>query len=218
MLVDFTRDYEAIKLAIAKIEHYDKTCLENMLQSVKNILLSNWGSQNQSQVLVFTDCGIGFGQTSIRTTIATLRSSFSTDAASSGPPSTAMCLPFTFTSKLSFICIGQPEDAYFRAAIELYQELLDVSGQKGELFVSASIDSKNPKSALPAILGAGVVRDLVTRMCETNYKPFEAVLKCGGYAKLDCAVSIWPPPMVRFESILFAMHIHHTFASSTGLC
>lgn len=50
ILVDFTRDYDTIKQALLKIEHYDKTCLENMLQAVKSILLTNWGSQNYSQV------------------------------------------------------------------------------------------------------------------------------------------------------------------------
>lgn len=186
VLVDFTRDYDAIRTALTKIEHYDKTCLENMLHAVKNILISNWGSQNQSQVIVFTDCGIGFGQTSIRTTIASLRSGKS-DAIQ-----TSMCLPFTFNSKLSFVCIAQPEEAYVRQAISLYQELLDVSGQNGELFVSKPSQGKEK----PMILGDEMIRDLVNRLCEANYKPFSAVLKCGAYAKLECGVSIWPKPMV----------------------
>lgn len=50
ILVDFTRDYDLIRAALTKIEHYDKTALENMLQTVKSILLTNWGSQNYSQV------------------------------------------------------------------------------------------------------------------------------------------------------------------------
>lgn len=191
--MDFTRDYEAIKQALAKIEHYDKTCLENMLQAVKSILLSNWGSQNQSQVLVFTDCGIGFGQTSLRSTIATLRKHKEATEIVDTP---TMCLPFTFASKLSFMCLGQPEDPYFCSALALYQELLDVSGQKGELFVPAEIVVQ--QSAERSSLAGIVFRNLVTRMCETNYKPFEAMLKCGGYARLECAVSIWPPPTVRF--------------------
>lgn len=202
--MDFTRDYEAIKQAIAKIEHYDKTCMENMLQAVKSILLSNWGSQNHSQVLVFTDCGIGFGPKSLRTTIATLRNQRDTNGTVGTP--TTMCLPFTFTSKLSFMCIGQPEDPYFRGALVLFQELLDVSGQKGELFVPADIGSGDNNTCSDATkklpsLSASVLRKLVTRMCETNYKPFEAMLKCGGYARLECAVSIWPPPTVRFATI-----------------
>ena len=35
-------------------------------------------------------------------------------------------------------------------------------------------------------------------MCEANYKQFEAVLKCGGYAKLESPIIIWPPPLVSF--------------------
>lgn len=189
MLVDFTRDYDAIKLAIAKVEHYDRSNLTNMMQGVKSMLLSSWGSaQNYSHVLVFTDCGIGLGPSSIRHAIATLRRNEPT--ASPVPAASSMNALFTCASKLSFVCIGQPEeDAYFRVAVGLYQELLDVSGQHGELFM--------PMGNVVGDKRVDVMRDIITRMCETNYKPFEAVLKCGGYAKLECAVSLWPKPMVR---------------------
>lgn len=50
IIVDFTRDYDVIKQALTKIDHYDKTCIANMLTAVNNILLSNWGSQNFCQV------------------------------------------------------------------------------------------------------------------------------------------------------------------------
>lgn len=203
MLVDFTRDYDAIKQAIAKVEHYDRTSFTNMMQGVRNILLASWGSQNYSQVLVFTDCGIGLGQTSIRQTIAALRLNSQQQTAveaapNAGDPKAAntMCLPFAFASKLSFICIGQPDDAYFRAATPLYQELLDVSGQNGELFVGKANVNRLPKTATNHESGDSLMRDIIARMCETNYKPFEAVLKCGGYAKLECSISLWPKPTV----------------------
>lgn len=221
VLVDFTRDYDVIKQAIAKIEHYDKTSLENMLHAVKSMLLSSWGSQNQSHVLVFTDCGIGLGPTSIRATIDAFRNSGnrpSGDATTAAPP--VMCLPFTFASKLSFVCIGLPGDAYFREAITLYQELLDVSGQNGELFTpefqnDAPLDSmRKPvkrETATACLGGWEITRKLVSSMCETNYKPFEAILKCGGYSKLSCEVNVWPQPTVRFEWRIVCLNIVYIY-------
>lgn len=204
VLVDFTRDYDAIKQALAKVEHYDQTCVEKMLHAVKSMLLSNWGSQNQSQVLVFTDCGIGMGAESLRSAIATLgqrRSSAHADGQSSN-----MCLPFTFASKLSFLCLGEPADPVFCNALCLYRELLNVSGQLGELFVPAAAANASKAevkdSATATALNASSMHDLVMRMCDTNYKPFEATLKCGGYARLECSVNIWPPPTVHTHALI----------------
>lgn len=218
MLVDFTRDYDAIKLAIAKVEHYDSTCLAKMLHAVKGMLLSNWGSQNHSQVLVFTDCGIGMGPDSLRSTIATLSqhriSSHSQLLAVDGPRP-QMCLPFTFASRLSFVCLGQPADPTFCSAVCLYRELLNVSGQQGELFVPAAATANESTTAAAApSLNASSMHDLVTQMCETNYKPFEATLKCGGYAKLECSVNIWPPPTVNIplvELCILALYSYQLF-------
>lgn len=50
VLVEFTRDYDAIRQALYNIEYYDKVCLESMLQTAASMLLSNWGTQNHNQV------------------------------------------------------------------------------------------------------------------------------------------------------------------------
>lgn len=50
VLVDFTRDYDAIRQALYNIEHSDKVCVENMLQAAGSLLFSNWGTQNYNQV------------------------------------------------------------------------------------------------------------------------------------------------------------------------
>lgn len=196
ILVDFTRDYDLIRVALTKIEHYDKTALENILQSVKSILLTNWGSQNYSQVLIFTDCGIGIGNTSLKATIATIKQN------QSKPETKELsCLPFSFSSKLSFVCLGSTTDSYFKIAITLYQQLIDVSGQKGCLFVPKLSDEldlvkKEDTSASMVDIQTQILTELIGRVCETNYKPFEAVLKCGGNPKLESHIFIWPPPLV----------------------
>lgn len=121
-------------------------------------------------------------------------------------PSQESILPFSYTCKLSFICLGSTEDPYFQTAIKLYQELLDVSGQKGFLFVpkrKSDVDyvKKDEKITNTSPLTAQSTNDLILKMCETNYKQFEAVLKCGGYFKLESVINIWPPPLVSFFCI-----------------
>lgn len=106
--------------------------------------------------------------------------------------------------------MGHTTDTYFQQALSIYQEFADVSEQHGQLFVAASgaIDStkKLPKNVfggdgsaqLPTIAQwkSDIVPQLIDKMCEINYKRFEAVLKCGGYHKLEAAVIIWPPQKV----------------------
>lgn len=48
--VNFTRDYDTVRQALYNIEHYDKVCIESMLQAAGSLLLSNWGTQNYNQV------------------------------------------------------------------------------------------------------------------------------------------------------------------------
>lgn len=198
-MVDFTRDYESIRQALKTVEHYDKTCVENMLQAVKSILSTNWGSQNYSQVLVFTDMGIGFGATSIRALIETYSSEV-TDRSK-------YCLPFSKSSKLSFVCLGNPYETYCKIAVELYQKVLDVSGQTGQIFVVRSADNNGGKEkkddlGVTATLDVENVRSMIISMCEVNYKQFEATLKCGGFGKLETPIHIWPAPIVSISNIL----------------
>ncbi|XP_031617917.1 integrator complex subunit 14 [Contarinia nasturtii] len=226
VLVDFTRDYDAIRQALYNVEHYDKLCLENMLRMAGSILLSSWGSQNHNQIVVFTHCGVGLGVTSLQSTIANLTtqnaskaasassSSSSSNALSTNPQyllndvSRESWIPFSSLSKLSFICLGSTVDPYFQNAIELYQQFLDVSGQKGKLFI-AHIDSENdnkitkgtncnfPSQTYPttAQWKSDIITHLIEELCETNYKPFEATLNGGDYHKLESPVIIWPAPM-----------------------
>lgn len=110
-------------------------------------------------------------------------------------------MPFSYTSKLSFICLGSTEDKYFQTAIKLYQELLDASGQKGFLFIpkrksDVEFVKKEEKPTNTSPLHTQSINDLIVKMCEMNYKQFEAVLKCGGYFKLESPIYIWPPPLV----------------------
>lgn len=113
-------------------------------------------------------------------------------------------IPFSNSSKLSFICLGHTSDSYFRDALKLYQEFLDVSGQNGELFVlniadnSDGIRNQRDETNTSQYLFDSV-KMIVDKMCEANYTPFEAVLKCGGYFRLESPIMIWPTPLVSFQ-------------------
>lgn len=97
----------------------------------------------------------------------------------------------------------------------MYQKLLDISGQKGQLFIPKAIENVEfvkikkedkygtakeddvVKVEIPIAPGLTrqSVREMMERVCETNYRQFDAILNCGSYFKLECPVLIWPPPL-----------------------
>lgn len=179
--------------------------------------------------MVFTHCGVGLGTTSLQNTISTLiaQNASKVASASSSSSSTNMLkpqfllnetpgeswIPFSGLSKLSFICLGSTAEPYFQTAIELYQQLMDVSGQKGQLFI-AHIESESSKVTKNTYNGDTaafpttkqwkneIITRLIDDMCDVNYKPFEGILNCGEYHKLEAPIIIWPSPLVGFHYYL----------------
>lgn len=97
VVVEFTKDYSQIRSALTKIEHFDKTCLRDVLKACNNLLMSNWGSQSFAQVLMISDLGIGLGQHSIKHLINSI-------------PIEGQPLPFPMQCKLSILGIGNHDD------------------------------------------------------------------------------------------------------------
>lgn len=110
VVVEFTKDYAQIRTALTKIEHFDKTCLVDVLSACNNILLSAWGSQSYAQVLLISDLGIGFGVNSLKHLLGTL-------------PVDNRPLPFPMQSKLSILGLGNPEDVGFKYGEEFIREI-----------------------------------------------------------------------------------------------
>lgn len=52
VVVPFTRDYDAIRVKLPHIEDGDKTCIEQALQGVNQLVLNEWGSQNPVQIIM----------------------------------------------------------------------------------------------------------------------------------------------------------------------
>jgi Mg-chelatase subunit ChlD len=111
VVVPFTRDYEQIRLALSKIEHYDKTNLENVLMAIHNIFLSNWGNQNFCQTMLITDGTIGIGPTSLKNIVLNL----SAQKQQGNTLAENSWLTFPYPCKLSIVCLGNPLDQYFKS-------------------------------------------------------------------------------------------------------
>lgn len=121
--VDFTRDYDQIRQAIKKIEPLDKACLMTMLKTSVS-LMATWGTQNLLQLVVFTDCGAGFGSTSVAGFLEAY-------AGKEAEPEYAW-LKMLATYNLNFVCLGIHADLYFTRGVTLYQQLLDAASLKGK--------------------------------------------------------------------------------------
>lgn len=167
-------------------------------------------------MVVFTDCGIGLGPSSIPNLIASLESKSQKEklvnveptflnispqkAARAEDSSVHDWIPFSDLSKLSFVCIGHQSDSYYEQALKLYQQLLDVSAQKGQLFTSTDLNASTDSSVpTPLQWRNDILQKIIEKLCQSNYKPFESELNCGGYHKLKAPIIIWPAPMVSNE-------------------
>lgn len=118
------------------------------------------------------------------------------------PENENLWLPYPYPSNIGVVCLGNISDPYFLYATKLYQQFFDVTGQKGQLYIpkcSENLEIVKKEefevSAPVSHLTKQSVFDAVVKMCETNYKQFEATFKCGSYFKLECPIFIWPPPL-----------------------
>ncbi|KAI8124856.1 Integrator complex subunit 14 [Lucilia cuprina] len=196
--VDFTRDYDQIKQTVKKVEAGDKLCLMSLMKSVATIFTTNWGTQSQCQVVVFTDCGLGFGSTSLKT--------FLQQYVGKEHEPEYSWVKVLKPVKWNFICLGVHGDTYFTRAVTVYQQLLDFTGIKGQLYMTKapkdsegneSATNEQQKSTMPghkSELGRTAMFEMIEKLCDTNFKPYEVILKCGGYFRLECPVLLWPPP------------------------
>ncbi|KAH8391951.1 hypothetical protein KR215_010727 [Drosophila sulfurigaster] len=199
--VDFTRDYDQIRQAIKKIEPMDKACLLTMLKTSVS-LMATWGTQNLLQLVVFTDCGAGFGSTSI--------AGFLENYANKSAAETEFAWLKTLAHyQLNFICLGVHADLHFTRGVALHQQLLDNAGLKGQLFMPKPLKTAtengdtNSGVSHKSELGRTALFELIERLCESSYKATEVTLKCGHYFRLESQVLLWPPPKPYEQPALY---------------
>uniref|UniRef100_T1JDL9 Integrator complex subunit 14 n=1 Tax=Strigamia maritima TaxID=126957 RepID=T1JDL9_STRMM len=164
----FTRDYDHLKSYLSNIEIYDRTCMETALEGVKNTVLEEWGAGVLCQIILITDGSAG---SNFRTSRLTRREN--------KQDKVGFALPFPFSSKLHIMCIGQPDEASLLASIPLYQNLIDLNGSEGQVFVPEG--SLNHKS----------VEAMFTKLADTYFAPFHGQITCG---HLSSNIQLFPPP------------------------
>lgn len=93
----------------------------------------------------------------------------------------------------------------------MYQQLLDASKQKGQLFLPRA--SENHSSIERSVM------KMFKNMFETNYKPFEAVLNIGSYFRLgEVPVSVFPEPRPYICKDLFGNETVRTVSKRFEVC
>ena len=157
-----------------------KKCLSSSIQSCiiyshirKNPKNANQASKFPLQVILITDGTVGIGQKSLKHSLETWDQRDPTVIEDKFP------LPFKFPCNLHVAVIGNPTDQDVKTAIPLYQKLIEINGQGGEVFLP---DSN---------LSLKSVQSLFTRLAEKYYKPYQGTLKCGHF---KCPVQLFPPP------------------------
>lgn len=96
----------------------------------------------------------------------------------------------------------------------MYQQLLDGSKQKGQLFTPLleKNDTESPGLTKTA------VESMFQAMSEKNYQPFQAVLKCGAYSKLNSNIIIWPSPLPHVAKDIFGVETTRFISRQIEIC
>ncbi|KAF2880696.1 hypothetical protein ILUMI_25486 [Ignelater luminosus] len=166
----FTRDYNAIKVELQKLDDFDKTCIETALHGVNQLVLSEWGNNTACQIILVTDGNTGVGPMTLGESFATLN-----HRTSSNP----FPLPFAFPAKLHVVCIAPPDDSSLIKSKSLYQRLVDISGYDGSVLI-------------PDNLSENSVVSMFQKLAEDMYTSFRGVLKCGN---LESRIVLSPAPV-----------------------
>ncbi|KAL8613427.1 hypothetical protein ACOMHN_057147 [Nucella lapillus] len=186
----FTRDYDMLKTALTKVELYSKTCLETALVGVSTVVLDEWNYGVPCQVILVTDGSCGIGHGSLKHSLDTYNQREGTDA--------KFPMPFPFPAKLHILCVSNPGDSDLKNVLPLYQKLIQISGQGGEIYTP------------DGPLSFKSVQDMFVSCAEKIYTPFHASLQCGNFS---CPVQLHPRPD-PYEQELEFEHIHREMADT----
>lgn len=169
-----------------------------------NIFTSNWGSQSYARILLVSDLGVGLGPKSLKNFISGL-------AADNQPLPLPLQNLQSSVFNISIMCMGNSEeDLGFKYGQIIYQQLLDVLKQKGELFLPRLAENQSMERAVAKMFKA---------MCESNYKPFEAYLKIGSYMKLESSpISLFPEPLPYSEINVFGNETTRVISRHLEVC
>lgn len=100
----------------------------------------------------------------------------------------------------------------------MYQQLIDVIDQKGEIFRLPKCQDDMKDAELQCLLNKDTVQVLFTQMAKTNYKQFEATLRIGSCRKFNSPILIWPPPMPHTTNDLFGCETTKMVSRELEIC
>lgn len=93
----------------------------------------------------------------------------------------------------------------------MYQQLLDASKQKGQIFIPRA--SENHSSIERSVM------KMFKSMFETNFKPFEATLNIGSYFRLESVpISVFPEPRPYVSKDVFGNESVRTISKRFEVC
>jgi len=177
-LVKFTRDFQAIRAALDKMEVFSKTCVESALAGIRAMITDEWSS-GPAQVILVTDGALGVGQGSLTHSVLRGEGHRGSGGHQGSEGRGAFPLPFPSPCTLHVVCVGDPSSPEVAAALPWYQRLIDLGGHGGERFT------------LDGPLSFKSVSDMFGRLTDKFYSPFHTHLHCGHF---DTSVQLFPRP------------------------
>ncbi|XP_037959587.1 integrator complex subunit 14 isoform X2 [Teleopsis dalmanni] len=216
--VDFTRDYELIRQAVKKVEIATKSNALGLLQFLGPLIQNNWGLQNYCHIVLFTDCPIGFPDNLLQNYIQLKSKTDKKDP----------WMEMLQKTKINLVGMGVSSNKKFMHSLDVYKKLFEVCNLKFQIFTPKHTKDLNKDECDPKVsrtssqpfgtnlphtshkseLGRTSMFEMIDRLCEINFRPMEALLKCGGYFRLECPVTLWPP-FPSYYGIDIDRHLSH---------
>ncbi|XP_028966546.1 integrator complex subunit 14 [Galendromus occidentalis] len=123
----FTRDFDALRDRLTRLQFYDKTNIEVGIEGAKHAVLQEWGASCSCQIVLVTDgC-------------------------------TPRCLPqlnsplFPFPCKLHIVPLCEPGSPQLKASLPFYQKLIDSTGNGAIVLPEGGLSLKSVNQAFVSI-------------------------------------------------------------------
>ena len=157
IVVPFTRDFEALRAGFLNLDVYDKTCIENALNGVENLVMEEWGGIVPINLILVTDGRVGTGFGSLKDSLLRARRE-----------DTEFPLPFSFPCNLSVVCLSDSRvDESFSENMNCYKDLIKLNNSNGEIYI--------PESPL----STSSIEQAFKKIIQTHYDSYEGILSCG---------------------------------------
>lgn len=99
---------------------------------------------------------------------------------------------------------------------KLVRELVNENSENsGDVAAISPLPTKVNSFSHKSGLGRTVMYEMVEKLCEMSFKPYETILKCGSYFRLEAPVLLWPPPTWYQEAFNATNKNSHSGSATT---